>query len=304
MPAYCPNPINAAPLAAALSAMWRTLFKASGGRAVILQGVAALACGFGLAPSAYAGSGAASVAEGSWEVTRVLMTGGMQTQWSMREDDPRLMGRVLHVSPQTLRFRNADTGCTAHTVAGGKAQSMRLLFAKSSPTSGKRPAAIQGSLYGRMEDYTLGAVSGRPIIFLKLDCKADASQLLADANWLAITSPQSTGATLLMPYQPDALVLLRRVPQKNSAPDAGQVAFCAQAVSASDQAICADRQLWRMHSYTLSAMSRAQSPRPELNQALEKEVAMQLQKRQDCNGDTQCLYEVLDWHIDMLVQRW
>ena len=232
--------------------------------------------------------------DGDWEVTRVLMTGGMQTQWSMHEDDPRLMGRVLHLSSDAKQFPNAATGCTAQAPAGAKPQSMRLLFAKSVMGESKRPPAIKGSLYGRIEDYALDGLNTRPVILLEVRCE------LVGGHITCCRIRHNTADAL----QTAALALLRHPPPKGSLPDADQAAYCKQAVSASDLAICADRQLWRMYSYTLSAQQRAQSPRAEVNQALEKDIAVQLQKRQACNCKAQYLYEVLDWHIDLLVQRW
>ena len=86
-------------------------------------------------------------------------------------------------------------------------------------------------------------------------------------------------------------------------PDAAQASYCVQATSTSDKAIYADCQLWRMHPYTLSALQRAQSARAEINGAVAKNVAEPLQNRQVCQGDTCCLYAVLDRHIEWLVQR-
>lgn len=240
---------------------------------------------------------------GNWEVSRVLMTGGLQPQWSLREDDPRLMDRTLHLGPDVVRFRNTDPGCSALPLAGGRPQVLRSLFAKSAVGT-KRPPSIRGALYGRVSDYELGALKDRTVQLLELRCQREDHSLMAEANWLAVTIPPSaSSAVLLMPYQPDALLLLRRAPP-GAHPDALRASYCVQASSSSDKAICADRQLWRMHTYTLSALSRAQSPRAEINAAVAKDVAEQLQKRQACQGDVQCLYEVLDRHIDLLVQRW
>jgi len=235
---------------------------------------------------------------GDWEISRVLMTGGMQPQWSMREDDPRLLGRHLSVAADGMQFRNTETGCVLRPLAGGKTQSIRSLFARS---GGKRPAGMRGTLYGRQEDYELGGLHGRAVKLFQIHCRAGSESFLDDANWLATTT---SPATLLIPYEPDALLVLRRRPAPGSTPDAGQTEYCRQANSPSDRAICADRQLWQMHSYTISAEQRAQSPRPELNAELAREIADQLAKRQACNGETNCLYEVLDQHIELLVQRW
>jgi hypothetical protein len=231
------------------------------------------------------------------------MTDGMQPQWSMREDDPRLMARTLHLGPDAVRFRNIDSGCSALPLTGGKPQAMRSLFAKSA-TGTKRSPTLHGALYGRASDYQLGALRDRTVQLLELRCQSESHKLMAEANWLAVTVPPSaTSAALLMPYQPDALLVLRRAPS-GAHPEAAQASYCVQATSTSDKAICADRQLWRMHTYTLSALQRAQSPRAEINEAVAKDVAEQLQKRQACQGNIRCLYEVLDRHIELLVQRW
>lgn len=232
---------------------------------------------------------------GDWEVSRVLMTGGMQPQWSMHEDDPRLLGRRLSITAKGLQFRNADTGCVVQPMAGGRPQAMRSLFAR--PGS-KRPSGMHGTLYGRLEDYELGALRERPVKLFAVRCPTGSEDFLGAANWLAATA---SPGTLLMPYQPDALLLLHR---PGTPPDAGQTQYCRQADSPSDRAICADRQLRQMHGYTLSARHRAQSPRPELNAALTRDIAVQLEKRQACQGEPNCLYEVLDRHIELLVQRW
>jgi hypothetical protein len=240
--------------------------------------------------------------QGDWEVTRVLMTDGMQPQWSMREDDPRLMARTLHLGPDGVRFRNTDFNCSVLQTSD-QPQALRSLFSKSAAST-KRPPSIHGTLYGRAHDYELGSLKGRAIQLLEVHCKPDSHNLVAEANWLALTIPPSaSSAALLMPYQPDTLLVLRRT-QPGAHSDAAQASYCVQATSASDKAICADRQLWRMYTYTLSALQRAHSPRPEINEALTQDVAEQLQKRQACQGNTQCLYEVLDRHIELLVQRW
>jgi hypothetical protein len=248
--------------------------------------------------AAHAGPAHDSTILGDWEVSRVLMTGGMQPQWSMREDDPRLLGRRLSIAADGMQFRNIETDCILRRLAGGKPQSMRSLFARP---GNKRPPGMHGTLYGRQEDYELGGLRGQAVKLFEVHCRTGSESFLDDANWLATTT---SPATLLMPYQPDALLVLRRLPAPGSRPDAAQTEYCRQAGSPSDQAICADRQLWRMHSYTISAQARAQSPRPELNAELAREIADQLQKRQACNGERNCLYEVLDRHIELLVQRW
>lgn len=235
---------------------------------------------------------------GEWEVSRVLMTGGMQMQWSMREDDPRLLGRSLHITADAVRFQNTVSACALQPLAGGKAQSMRSLFAQP---GGKRPAGMHGTLYRRQEDYELGALRGQPVKLFAVRCQPNQESFLIDANWLATTGSPTT---LLMPYQPDALLLLRRTPPEGTAPEAARREYCQQANSPSDLAICADRELWLMHSHTLSARQRAQPSRPELNAALAREEAVQLAKRQACAGERNCLYEVLDEHVELLVQRW
>lgn len=130
---------------------------------------------------------------GDWEVSRVLMTGGLQPQWSMREDDPRLLGRRLSISAKGTQFRNADTGCLLQPMAGGRPQAMRSLFAR--PGS-KRPNGMQGTLYGRQEDYELGALRGRPVKLHEVRCQTGADDFLGAANWLAATA---SPGTLLLP---------------------------------------------------------------------------------------------------------
>jgi hypothetical protein len=183
-------------------------------------------------------------------------------------------------------------------LAGGKPQSMRTFFAKH---GSKRPAAMRGTLYGHQENYELGELRGLAVKLFEIRCQTSSENFPGDANWLAATA---SPASLLIPYEPDALLVLRRLPPSGTPPDSAQTEYCQQATSPSDRAICADRQLWLMHGYTISAQQRAQSPRPESNADLARDITALLEARQECNGERNCIYEVLDRHIDLLVQRW
>lgn len=241
--------------------------------------------------------------QGEWEVTAVLMTGGMQPQWSMHENDPRMMGRRLRVTPDAVEFKQEAYECGLIPMITGKPQPMKALFAMG--LVGTRPKSFSGPLYGSMDDYDLGPARGQPVKLFELQCKKPDENFLAESNWIALTSatPKSP-ATLLMAYQPDALLVLQR-PAANIGPlETSQATYCREASTVSDKAICADRQLLTMHGYTQSALKRAHSPRPEVNAALERDVSAQRQKRLDCQGDVRCIYQVLDEHIAMLVQRW
>ncbi len=278
-----------------------------GARMPVFHLLSVLTCFLAFAANASAVPTSANAALlGDWEVTRVLMTKGMQPQWSMREDDPRLMGRVLRIEPQSLWFRGADSDCALGPVLSSKIQSMTTLFAKSAEKGGgKRAAGMEGYLYGHISHYELGALRAQPVTIREIRCAGKDTKLLAEANWLAKTAAKSgSSSAILMAYQPDALLVLRRVPSADASADAARVVFCSNAESASEKAICADRQLWIMHGYTESAAKRARSSRADVNAAIDSDIALQLQKRQTCSGNTSCLYEVLDRHIELLVQRW
>ena len=267
---------------------------------------------------------------GDWEVRRVLMN-GPNAQWSMREDDPRLMARTLRITADSVSFAR-QRKCAASPMIGGQNLPMRALFAKGARA--KRPAAMKRTLYERLENYEIGAMrpeaehgtidhpvgrignfelsklSGRPVKLLETRCSDRDGTFFSGFNWIAVVSgtlPSSKMATVLLPYQPDALLVLRRTPTI-VAPGPAQIQYCKSAESASDKAICADRQLWLMQAYTLSAQPFAQpfahSNLPVVQAQLDARITEALRKRQDCNGDPKCLYEVLDDHIETLVQRW
>ena len=247
-----------------------------------------------------------SILYGEWEVTRVLMTGGMQPQWSMREDDPRLMARTLRIDTIGVEFRHVVSSCVAQPMVGAQKLSMKTLFAKESGV--KRPIAMKGRAYGRVANYDLGSLRNQSVALLQLRCKDPEKTFLAEANWIAATADatKKSPTTLLMAYQPDALLVLQRVVNDSSATgaDPKRADYCAKAQSASQKTICNERELWRMHTYSELARARAQSPRAEVNAAIDANVADLMQKREDCKGARDCLYGVLDRHIEVLVQRW
>jgi hypothetical protein len=265
---------------------------------------------------------------GDWEVRRVLMN-GPNAQWSMREDDPRLMARTLRITADTVDFAG-KRNCALMPMVGGQNVSMRALFAKENGV--KRPSQMKETLYERLRNYEIGTLraepkfgysqmphpvdrignvelsklSGRAVKLLQTRCADRDGTFFSGFNWIAVVPgapPDAQTTTLLLPYQPDALMVLRRAP---SAPIPGpeQAEFCKSAVTPSDRAICTDRQLWLLHAYTLSAQKFATSRVPAVQADIDAGIAASLQKRAACSGDTKCLFDVLDDHIDTLVQRW
>ena len=258
-----------------------------------------------------------------------MLMNGPNAQWSMREDDPRLMARTLRITADTVDFAGKRS-CALMPMAGGQNLPMKALFAKENRV--KRPTKMKEMLYGRLQNYEIGKqradpksgysqlphpvgrignhelaqLSGRPVNLLQTRCTDRDGTFFSGFNWIAVVpgpSKSEKSATLLLPYQPDALMILRRAPN-SPVPDRDQLEFCKSALSASDKAICASRQLWLMHAYTLSAQKYAASSLPSVQSELEAGVAESLQKRGACSGDELCLYDVLDEHIGKLVQRW
>ena len=248
---------------------------------------------------ATAATGIAPQLLGEWEVTRAIMPQSLsRQQWSMRENDPRLMSRTLVVTSDSVNFQRYEPNCALAQMAGAKNVSMRALFAKEGGL--KRPAAMKGLLYGRAIDYELASLKGHTVDLWQVTCKSTDGRKPPFANWIAVSSAASGKATtLLVPNDYDALLLMRSMPSTD-VPLAAQAEFCKQTLSASDKAVCANRQLLRLHSFVQTARARVVSDRQEFNDSIEATNNEQLKQREACNGDTICLYEALDRQLFLL----
>ena len=228
---------------------------------------------------------------GDWEVTQVLMTGGLQPQWSVKENDPRLMWRRMRIASDSYVYNNDEKKCTLTLMPGTENASMRTLFEREKT---KRPKLMKERFYGRLRDYKLGALAQQPVRILQERCEAIARKNDVTGNWIAVLPD-----ALIVPYTQDALMVLKRPPKEI---DPGQLDYCKTAVNASDKVICADRQLWQMQRYTEASLAPLESKPAVLAEELNKDTTTLLAKRQACNGDSDCLYKTLDQHVDTLVQ--
>ena len=266
--------------------------------------VALIAClfavAFWLASPAHAATKIDPRLLGDWEVTRALMPQSLRPQqWTMRANDPRLMSRALAISTEGVNFQRYEPTCAMAPMVGAKRVSMRVLFAKAGDL--KRPAVMKGLLYGRAADYELGSLTGRSVDRWQVTCKSIDGQKQPFANWIAFSSVESGKATsVFFPGSYGALLVMEQCAPQSHAPAAAQTEFCKQAASASDHAICANRQLWRLHSFALAARARVVSDRPDFNASIDTLNNEQLKNREACNGDATCLYEALDRQLFIL----
>lgn len=240
---------------------------------------------------------------GDWEVVSVLQAGGLSNaQYSMKIDDPRLMGQRLRFTATSVEYMGTTTPCEAKPVRGAAAVSVRALFDKEGV---KPPKAVTTRFYGRVKQVDARALAASRVRLYSLQCKGDSggnapaqTRVLNDmGNWFAATSN-----AIILPFAPDTPLRLERAPK---AVAADQAAFCAKAEIPSDRAICADRQLWLMHTHAEAALKVAKSRSPSpLNANVDATAADYLRRRQECKGDTQCLYDTMSEHVSLTVQAW
>jgi hypothetical protein len=271
--------------------------------------LAVLAC-TGVASAVDAGhKSSATVAYlGEWEVTRVLMTAGMQPQWSMRENDPRLLGRRLWISSDYLVFQSSAEAdrrdnCKLHAPTKASANiALGKLFSGSlrEGTRAKVVGSYVGRLYGREKNFDHSALRSKSVALMRISCTAKDHPWVANHNWIA--KPNGSDDVLLWAFAPDALMVFER-PRKNTVLTQEQKSFCDQATSASDKAICSNAQLVTLYRLIHEApKDYAKTPVEEVNALRRKNIATLIEKRAICNGDLVCLYDVLDKHLTTLVQ--
>ncbi len=246
---------------------------------------------------------------GEWEVTRVLMTAGMQPKWSISENDPRLVGRRLWIgSNNNLVFRTSAEAdrrdeCKLHPPTQASAKiSLGKLFSGSlhGGVSAKVVSNYTGRLYGREKNYDHPALHTATVTLMRITCATKDHPWVVDHNWIA--KPNGSLDVLLWAYAPDALMIFER-PRKESSLTAEQKSFCDHASSASDKAICSNAQLLTLYRLTQEApQDYATTPNEATNALRKKNMAALLEKRAACNGELACLYDVLDKQVTTLVQ--
>jgi hypothetical protein len=271
--------------------------------------LAALAC-TGLASAGDAGKKSSTTATylGEWEVTRVLMTAGMQPQWSMRENDPRLLGRRLWIGSDHLVFQSSSEAdrrddCRLHAPTKASVNvALGKLFSGSlrEGTRAKVVGNYFGRLYGREKNYDHPALQSKSVALMRIACTAKDHPWVVDHNWIA--KPNGSTDVLLWAFAPDALMVFER-PRKDGLLTQEQKSFCDQAASVSDKAICSNAQLLTLYRLIHEApQDYAKTPAEEINALRKKNIATLIEKRAACNGDLVCLYNVLDKHLTTLVQ--
>jgi hypothetical protein len=231
---------------------------------------------------------------GAWEVSRVISTGALNnSQRLMLEDDARLMGRRLMLGKSDLAFRGFVEACHLSSTPGGNSVPLRALFEKEKV---RRPPAMKGLLYGRAVDADLGALAKSSANLQLIKCTSGSEHKIFRGNWIAVTSDK-----LFVYYSADTLLMFSR-PPKSMHPK--HAAYCASATKDFEKSICADRQLWLLHSYVEAAeLPEKNASSPRMRDTMVAEDLDFLRQRDACKENIDCLRTVLEEQVDTLVQR-
>jgi hypothetical protein len=232
---------------------------------------------------------------GDWEIVGLLATEGFSnSKRFMSPDDPQVMGRKYSFQIDSITFDNELKRCKLDTSLVRQTFSMKALFAEERI---QRPKLIRDRFYRRAAQYALGSLARESVRVYAYKCeKTDGreAQINNTGNWFAATKD-----TIIWPLASDALVIMKRPPTIQTTE---QKAFCDSATNASDKAICADREMWLMKSFTDTVRECAIAYELRTPDKLRQQIDVFVAKRNACEGTRACIYATLDSHASLLAQ--
>ncbi len=243
---------------------------------------------------------------GDWEVAHVLplrtapppeYIGGEKAEES--GGYAVLLG--LHFEFGTTGVGHGDDGRGAMLITryATRALPMRAMFEGERTTN--RPKLMRPFLLKKtIEDYglreALGPLADKPITLYAYDFQRAFLQSFP-GSWFA-----AVGDVLLLPdtasLSRNWLLVLRRVPTTR---DPAHEAFCKQAMTGIDKAICEKREFWLKRRYVERTTVCAQNKPIKSNADLDARIRTAKKALEACEPDDEtCIWQALDAHSRML----
>jgi hypothetical protein len=267
-------------------------------------------------PTTIAQSGAERGVTGKWEIIHVLTRNDEWTPGTLRTDDPRELGQLLNVSTDRVTFSHLNAQCKPQFEKAIQIQvPFRKLFSgRNEPGRNDTIAGrVRGRLNGQVNDYrvpTITAASAsrsrqtgvQSVTLLRIQCEgARTGQPMpwpGVQNWIA--QPRGLYDVLLWSREPNALIVLRRMPDTPPASDDAQL-LCAQSRLSSEKAICSNAYLRMLYSYLTDPDRFIHSVEAKLASEEKLALASMAEAREACTGDAGCLRGTLLRQVHYLI---
>ncbi|WP_082022432.1 lysozyme inhibitor LprI family protein [Enterobacter sp. Bisph1] len=227
--------------------------------------------------------------QGEWQVEEAFVNTETERTLNYQFNDDRLVGRFLSITAQGI----------STTLPGG-ANCQSPTFKESSTTLDAWIAATQSiDEKGAAKAYDLGLEGNAKTQVETVTC---ATGHFANGSPGGNASLASINQRLLLNWT-DGTVLQLKPVDKNSKP---QPSFnCVKAASASEKAICGDRELASLdqsvaRSYASMRTEAVTVGNKELEKKLQTQQKAWLTQRNSCNADVQCLKKSMNDRLETL----
>jgi hypothetical protein len=232
----------------------------------------------------------ASLFEGKWQITSVLIDDESENKLAVLPDDPTLAGHIVDVSRTQISFLHLDITCKSPDILLQKT-SIKNLIATSMRTWGDNPSpdeyfpdGIFDSPEQEVDAYWAGCANGTFLGSVQIPLHPE----LQDRTWLLFLS----GNKIAMRYGLDCILLLSRIPaQAKPTPSFN----CLKAKTATEVSICKSFELASYdraiaNTYNNAIENKADKHDLAELRALQNQV---LRRRNACNGNSTCILRVL-----------
>ena len=230
---------------------------------------------------------------GVWEVEHVAVDGQDQIHWSVRPEQPALVGRTLLISADEVKFEGDKAVQCKQSRWRPRRATWGYLFAKGfprPPVGGRSPTPTPDDFdvkVNRTQQVTAYSVCPQP--------GPDANRFPMD-SWVALQGPDR----LALHLDAQVLLLLHRRPT-GAKPTASF--DCAKAESLTEKTICGSLDLASWDRSVALAFRQALARHPEKEKDIRGNQQAWLRERDGCGGNAACIDEHLWRRVDELQQQ-
>lgn len=230
---------------------------------------------------------------GVWDVAYVGVDARDQTHWFYRKDDPRLLGRELVITPQSLTINDGSQPCLNPNWTM-KSASWKELIGKSFERSPSHGIPSQPT----PDDFGIKKSNNQQVDVYRPNCEKNKNKRVPapwNETWFAYD-----GKTLTMKISTTALLSLR----KRSVSETPKSSFpCDKAQSPAERQICKSIPLSALDRSVSSAWHIAMNKHQQNPSKLRAEQAAWLKERDACGEDVSCLERKMLDRVDILMQE-
>lgn len=261
--------------------------------AFVLYSILAL-CGRDVFASAQSTHDSASKALiGVWDVAYVGVDARDQAHWFYRKDDPRLLGRELVITAQSLTINDGSQPCLNPNWTM-KSTSWKELIGKSFERSQSHGISTQPT----PDDFGIKKSNDQRVDVYWPSCEKNKNKRVPapwNETWFAYD-----GKTLTMKVSTTALLSLR----KRSVTEKPKSSFpCDKAQNPAERQICKSISLSALDRSVSSAWHIAMNKHQKNLSKLRTEQAAWLKERDACGEDASCLEREMLERVDALMQE-